>query len=82
MESFREEQYTDMGLFLTGAAWYYLCPTHTFILSNLCDFFLVQTCNLTDPLFTNSAFEPLSEIHVAFPVFQSYKIETVLNESP
>lgn len=57
-------------------------PTHTFILSNLfMQYFLVQTFNLTDPLFTNSALEPLSEIHVTFPVFQSYKIQTVLNES-
>lgn len=44
-------------------------------------FFLVQTFNLTDPLFPNSPTEPFSEIHVAFPVFQSCKIETVLNES-
>lgn len=44
-------------------------------------FFLVQTFNLTDPLFPSSSLEPLSEIHVAFPVFQSCKIETVLNES-
>lgn len=44
-------------------------------------FFLVQTFNLTDPLFLNSPTEPFSEIHIAFPVFQSCKIETVLNES-
>lgn len=55
--------------------------TNTSISSNLCFFFLVQTFNLTDPLFPSSSLEPLSEIHVAFPVFQSCKIETVLNES-
>lgn len=55
-------------------------PTNTFIWSNLCNF-LVQAFNLTDPLFPNSPLEPLSEICVAFPVFQSYKFEAVLNEN-